>query len=997
MPLAPGQTILNKYRILELIGEGGFARVWLAEEPRFDHRKVAIKELLRDKLTPGEMEEQERRFVQEIEIARLLEEHHVPNVVRALTVEHLEDDTPLLVMEYMPGGSLADLIDQHPQGLPIEQAVKITLDLCQALKTFHNLPAMPVHRDIKPSNVLFDTQGRAYLADFGLAQLPGRSGRTQMQAEPHPGTPLYMAPEQARSPEPLTPAADLYALGCVLFEMLTGKPYKRVKPGTKPGQMRSEVPVWLDGVVVRALEEDPWTRWQSATEMAEALGTQQVPPSVPPQKQPPPQPGLRKRTSLLAIGLATVAVLLTMIVLVPRLLGRGGEPPIVAPAKTTTPILGPIPAATITAKTEKALGSTGPLVPVATSTSTATSVPSRTPTATRRPTNTPMPTSTPVPTATPTPRPSLTRTFTPTRRPTATPTFTPAPTSTQVPTRTSAPKVPTKTVHAVGQPWEEAGVSLVLTNLEVRSESDGGDAAARAWFHLFNKSGQKLLVEVDWSKIRLEDSLGNEYVDWEGGGTTSHWVEPGRSYNFDRYYTRRAGERSRVPSNASFLDVVVDRFSRINDAQWRFEINPTLTPMPAPPSSKVKKATQTWEQGGLALTLDKIELRALSDGGDAAAQAWFKLTNQSNERMLVELDYSHIYLLDSFGRRFSDWDGGGLESRWLDPGQSWEFNRYYTEMAGWWSRVTRGADFVLVVAEDVSRLTRAQWKVSIPSALSSTSSPNPGTMLMVGEPWEEAEVTLNLTNLEIRAESDGGDAAAHAWFRFFNKSGQKLLVEIDWSKIHLEDNLGNRYVDWDGGGTTSVWVEPGRSYNFDRYYTRRAGERSRMPSNASFVDVVVDEFSRISDARWRFEINPTLEPMGAPAPSQVKAVGETWEQDDLALTLDKIEIRAESDSGDAAGRAWFNLVNRSSERLLVESDFSRIYLIDSFGRRFSDWDGGGLESRWLDPGQSWEFNRYYTEMAGWWSRVTRNAEFVLVKVEKLGPIENAQWQFDIVR
>jgi serine/threonine-protein kinase len=272
MNIQSGETILNgKYRILRLIGEGSFARVWLAEEAEFGGRLVALKELRRDVLTAAEIEDQERRFRQEVELAAMLERSGVPNVIRALTVERLEDGTRLLVMEYADGGSLADLIAGHPDGLPVEQAVGITIQVCRALEGFHKLSVGPIHRDVKPSNILLTKDGRAMLSDFGLAQLPGASGRSRGTAAGHPGTDLYMAPEQLRSPEPLTPAADLYALGCVLFEMLTGKVYRRQRPGTKLSGLRSEVPAWLDRIASKALDEDRWARYADAREMATAL------------------------------------------------------------------------------------------------------------------------------------------------------------------------------------------------------------------------------------------------------------------------------------------------------------------------------------------------------------------------------------------------------------------------------------------------------------------------------------------------------------------------------------------------------------------------------------------------------------------------------------------------------------------------------------------------------------------------------------------------------
>jgi len=383
--------------------------------------------------------------------------------------------------------------------------------------------------------------------------------------------------------------------------------------------------------------------------------------------------------------------------------------------------------------------------------------------------------------------------------------------------------------------------------------------------------------------------------------------------------------------------------------------------------------------------LKNIEIRSESDSSYPAARAWFTLVNCANERLLVEIDSGYIYLVDSFGRRFSDSDGGGVTTQWLDPGESLEFDRYYSEMAGERSRITRGAEFVLVVAENISRIARAQWKVDIASALSSMPSPGSGTIHVLGEPWEQAKVSLNVIKIEIRSESDSSYAAARVWFRFFSKTGQKLLVEIDSKDIHLLDNQGNRYVDWEGSKSTSDWVESGESLDFDRDYTRRPGERSRVPSNAEFVQVVVDRFSRISDARWQFDINPKLPPLKPPPPGTVKRVGETWERGGLALTLKNIEIRSESDSSYPAARAWFTLVNCANERLLVEIDSGYIYLVDSFGRRFSDWDGGGVTTQWVEPGESWEFDRYYSETAGERSRITRGAKFVLVKIDKLGP------------
>ena len=221
MSIASGDMIVDKYRIIEPIGEGRTTRVWLAEELDGNGRRVAIKEPLPG-LAPSVRDACERRFYHGISLSMQMMDAGAPHVVLAWTVEQHED-TSLLVMQYMSGGSLANVLQAHPEGMPLDAVLRIADDLLIALEGFHYLPSEPVHRDIKPTNVLFDEVGRAYLTDFGQAQIAGGSGRSQLMGASHPATPLYAAPEQLESPDPVSPGADLYALGCVIFEMLTGQ------------------------------------------------------------------------------------------------------------------------------------------------------------------------------------------------------------------------------------------------------------------------------------------------------------------------------------------------------------------------------------------------------------------------------------------------------------------------------------------------------------------------------------------------------------------------------------------------------------------------------------------------------------------------------------------------------------------------------------------------------------------------------------------------------
>ena len=266
----------------------------------------------------------------------------------------------------------------------------------------------------------------------------------------------------------------------------------------------------------------------------------------------------------------------------------------------------------------------------------------------------------------------------------------------------------------------------------------------------------------------------------------------------------------------------------------------------------------------------------------------------------------------------------------------------------------------------------------------------------LGELWEKDGVTLNLVAMDVRTQSDYEDAAILARFRFFNKTGQKLLIELDWNDISVDDSKGNKYVDWEGG-TTSNWVEAGRSFDFHRYYSRWPKEESRVPAGVEFVNVVVKQFARIKDAVWLVRLTSVPAPLPAPAPQTVKRVGEAWEMQQLHLTLNKLEIRSASDYEDAAIQAWFTLMNASNQRMLADVDFGYIYIEDSLGQRFMDFEGGGVADTWIEPGKSTEFMRYYSTEARTKSRVTRGAEFVVLTIPRLARVEGARWKVDIVR
>lgn len=177
-------------------------------------------------------------------------------------------------MEYAPGGSLLTRLEKlKAQGeqMPIAEALQITLDIANGLAVLHSRDI--VHRDIKPSNILFDNKGHAKLADLGLAQIPGGpSMRSQLSnPTPHPGTPGYMSPEQEHERGLLKPPSDIYALGLVIFEMLTGRNYALLRSGTQASSLQPNILPAIDALLMRMLATDINTRPWDGKECAELL------------------------------------------------------------------------------------------------------------------------------------------------------------------------------------------------------------------------------------------------------------------------------------------------------------------------------------------------------------------------------------------------------------------------------------------------------------------------------------------------------------------------------------------------------------------------------------------------------------------------------------------------------------------------------------------------------------------------------------------------------
>jgi eukaryotic-like serine/threonine-protein kinase len=440
-----GRVIKGKFKIYDEIGAGGFATVYLGRN--MDTNEIVAIKVLSDQYT------REPRYVERFRReAGLAERLGHENVVRIL--DHgVEDGKHFLIMEFVEGLTLDTMLERRG-GLPIHEAVSYLKQACQGLQAAHQ--AGVVHRDIKPANLMITPGGKIKIMDFGIARTGGMAGLTQSGM--FMGTPRYISPEMARGAG-ADIRSDLYALGLLTYEMLTGKPpfdadnpwaVLRLQLEENPPplhQVRPEVPAWLEAIVNRAISKDPAHRFQDPAEMLAAVEQQTAAPrgmtAIAPRSAAPTLPPTRlprRRSSRgLVWGLAAGAVLVALGLVAVLLLSMGG-----GRAVTTPP-----PAAATSGLVQVAdLSDT----PRPTDTAVVIVVTS-TPEPTQPPTDTPPPSPSPEPTATetlppPTEAPSPTS-VPPTQAPQSSPTPQ-EPTSTPVPTSPPAPAVSGRIAYSVG-------------------------------------------------------------------------------------------------------------------------------------------------------------------------------------------------------------------------------------------------------------------------------------------------------------------------------------------------------------------------------------------------------------------------------------------------------------------------------------------------------------------------------------------------------------------
>jgi serine/threonine protein kinase len=286
MTLSSGQLLQGNYRIVRLLGQGGMGAVYLAEHTRLQGRLLAIKENTPDPFADQATRDQLRdQFYTEAKILAALDHPNLPKV----SDYFIEGGVEYLVMDYVEGENLSELLDQHlrQQGKPLPEAQVLDWaeQILSALATMHSRQPHPViHRDIKPANLILTPEGVVHLVDFGLVKLMSGAGQSTATAMRGMGTPDYTPLEQYPGSQAHTDArTDIYALGATLYHLLTGAPPANVRDRllgmVTLAPLRPSNPTVsanTEKAILRAIEIKPDDRFQTAQQMRDALAGKAV-------------------------------------------------------------------------------------------------------------------------------------------------------------------------------------------------------------------------------------------------------------------------------------------------------------------------------------------------------------------------------------------------------------------------------------------------------------------------------------------------------------------------------------------------------------------------------------------------------------------------------------------------------------------------------------------------------------------------------------------------
>jgi predicted Ser/Thr protein kinase len=531
MGLLGMNTMLQKrYQIVGLLGCGGMGAVYLAQDQRLGPKKVAVKENF------DTSQQAQQQFQFEAHILANLDHPNLPKVT-----DHFIEPSgrQYLVMEYVEGEDLESMRQRHPQGqLPRKQVLVWADALLDALTYLHTQPNPVIHRDVKPDNIKITPQGKVKLVDFGIAKIyrPGQVTYTGIRGLGTPGfAPVeqYIGGTDARS--------DIYSLGGTLYCLLTGQipPESAAlaagQPLPPPRQIRPDISAQTQQVIFRAMSVNAAQRFQSASEMRQALkGMAPLPTQQPVVRGPAKkaQPWVLLGFGALVVGIVLcVAGYLAVRMLLP----------------TPTPSL-PTPLAATT------------ISPAAAALATETAAqPTETPAATKGAAEAPTEASTPA-SPTDTPSPSVEPTVTPTPVPTFAPQL--------------APVGAIGEFKSIGEPYSANGITVLLSDYTIKS-----DGTIQLKFQVRNEGNNVVLLRYQDKYFEVYDDLGNRYDQDEDFLLEPKQVllAPGKSFemhgtDWPNNYDEVGYFYGKVPEQASYLIVKVSQFADLQDMQWSISL-----------------------------------------------------------------------------------------------------------------------------------------------------------------------------------------------------------------------------------------------------------------------------------------------------------------------------------------------------------------------------------------------------------------------------------------
>ncbi len=349
-PFAVGTVLRSRYKILELIGQGGMGAVYKAEDLRLAGRLCAVKEILPNLGGfPEDMQQMQDQFYREASVLARLDHPNLPKVSDYFT----ENGRELLVMDYVPGRDLKELVDEarrREKFLTEREVLDWAAQLCDALSYLHSQEPPVLHRDIKPSNIKLTPRGTIKLVDFGLVKVLAPDDSRTITVVQGRGTVQYTPLEQYGGDTGHTDVrSDIYSLGATLYHLLTGTPpadakQRFLKPGAlvPPRQINPRISPRTERAILHAIAMHPDERPATVAELrATLIGPRPTVPAVAeaPSRVEEWKSALRANGILAGVALGLMAVALIVSLLAPRLPALPVEQTTPAPATLTTELV----------------------------------------------------------------------------------------------------------------------------------------------------------------------------------------------------------------------------------------------------------------------------------------------------------------------------------------------------------------------------------------------------------------------------------------------------------------------------------------------------------------------------------------------------------------------------------------------------------------------------------------------------------------------------------